>query len=349
MKLIFISRSWIVSCFYAVGIIAFLTACQIAAGGENLQTGEKIQGISFVAANEIASAEDVTPVTNVGAAWVSLMPYGFVRRTEHTIHYNSDRQWIGETNKGIIATAGVCRQKGLKVMLKPQVWLRDGAYTGDYLPPDTSMIAFENSFEEFVLNYARLAQEIKADMYCIGTEWQIFIDHNPDFWHRLILKVKKIYHGPLTYAANWDEYKTTPFWPALDYIGVNAYFPLSDQNHPTLEDLSVGWQPWFEELKYMAESIAKPILFTEYGYRSTVKNASKPWESYTKPKISLKNQELAYEALYKRFWHQPWFAGGFAWKWFHNHEERGGEVNIGFTPQNKPAEALIRSYYSIPE
>ena len=45
------------------------------------------------------------------------------------------------------------------------------------------------------------------------------------------------------------------------------------------------------------------------------------------------------------FWKEPWFAGGFVWKWFHRHEKVGGKDNPMFTPQNKPAENEIRAYY----
>ena len=327
----------------------FAITCQLATSTETNYQGEMVLGISFVAANEKVTRADIIPVKNVGATWVSLMPYGFVRKTEHIVQYNSPRQWIGETYEGLIETARLCKKEGLRVMVKPQIWLRHGEYTGNYLPPDTAINAFENSFAAFVLDYARIAQKIDAEMFCIGTEWQNFINHDPDFWQQLIIEVKKVYSGPLTYAANWDEYKSTPFWADLDYIGVNAYFPLSDKNHPSLEDLKKGWKPWLEELNSVAEMNSKPILFTEYGYRSTINNASKPWESYTKQEVSLKNQTLAYRALYAQLWPQPWFAGGFAWKWFHNHEDRGGEQHIGFSPQNKPVEEVIRTVDGKPD
>ncbi len=324
----------------------FAIACQVATSAEVTYDGEMVLGISFVAANEKVTSTDITPIENVGATWVSLMPYGFVRKTEHNIRYNSPRQWFGETNEGLIETAELCKQEGLKVMIKPQIWLQHGEYTGMYVPPDSTLADFEKSFEAFVLDYAQIAEQINAEIFCIGTEWQKFIGHDPEFWDQLIAKVKQVYSGSLTYAANWDEYKSTPFWAELDYIGVNAYFPLSEKNHPTLEDLQNGWLPWVEELEWVADQNSKPILFTEYGYRSTVNNASKPWESYTKPEVSLQNQTLAYRALYEELWQQPWFAGGFAWKWFHNHEDRGGERHIGYSPQNKPVEEVIRSVYS---
>jgi len=51
--------------------------------------------------------------------------------------------------------------------------------------------------------------------------------------------------------------------------------------------------------------------------------------------------------LFETFWEEDWFAGGFIWKWFHKHDKVGGKENFMFTPQNKPAEALLRKQYKI--
>ncbi|MEN8835030.1 MAG: glycoside hydrolase, partial [Polaribacter sp.] len=91
----------------------------------------------------------------------------------------------------------------------------------------------------------------------------------------------------------------------------------------------------------------KPILFTEFGYRSIDYTAKKPWEySRQQGNVNLKAQQNALQALYNQFWTEEWFAGGFLWKWFHNQEQVGGLKNNRFTPQNKPAEELIRQLYS---
>ncbi|MDC1162597.1 glycoside hydrolase, partial [Tenacibaculum sp.] len=61
--------------------------------------------------------------------------------------------------------------------------------------------------------------------------------------------------------------------------------------------------------------------------------------------VNLKNQSVALKAMYNQFWKEKWFAGGFLWKWFHNYSEVGGSQNNRFTPQNKPAELIIKKAY----
>lgn len=57
----------------------------------------------------------------------------------------------------------------------------------------------------------------------------------------------------------------------------------------------------------------------------------------------------AYEAFFRAWWDEPWLAGAFLWKWFLEARGRGwgGERawDTGFTPQGKPAEAVIRRWY----
>jgi hypothetical protein len=47
----------------------------------------------------------------------------------------------------------------------------------------------------------------------------------------------------LTYAANWDKYDQVSFWDELDFIGIQAYFPLTDQTNPSAEEIKKGWNP----------------------------------------------------------------------------------------------------------
>ena len=41
---------------------------------------------------------------------------------------------------------------------------------------------------------------------------------------------------------------------------------------------------------------------------------------------------------------KKWFAGGYVWKWYVE-EGRHHKKDIDFTPQNKPAEKLIKNWY----
>ena len=61
--------------------------------------------------------------------------------------------------------------------------------------------------------------------------------------------------------------------------------------------------------------------------------------------VNLEAQVNATDALFDEFWNEDWFAGGFLWKWFHEHDEVGGVTDSQFTPQNKPVEETVRKFY----
>ncbi|NVK52771.1 MAG: glycoside hydrolase [Flavobacteriaceae bacterium] len=309
---------------------------------------KKINGISFVASHSKIDSKNIQPVLAVNASYVALMPFGFIRDIKTPkIHYNSKRQWFGETKDGLVHYATAFKKSSVKIMIKPQVWVSRGIYTGFIkMDSEEDWKVLEESYEKFILDYAAVAQQIKAEILCIGTELEKFVIHRPKYWKQLIKKIKTIYKGKLTYAANWDEFKRVPFWDLLDYIGVDAYFPLSDKKTPTVADFEAGWQPHKITIKKIQEKYHKPILFTEYGYRSVDYNGKKPWESNRiEGSVNHQAQKNATQAIYNQFWNEKWFAGGFIWKWFHNHKNVGGINNNRFTPQNKPAEKLLKELY----
>ena len=308
----------------------------------------KINGVSFVASPNEISQENLAPLQDIHANFASIMPFGFIRSLDHPeVVFNTDRQWFGETKLGARQYITKLHENNIDVMLKPQIWIWHGEFTGNLkMNSEQDWKLLEDSYRRFILDFAQLAEEMHISMFCIGTELEQFVVHRPDYWSNLIAEIRSIYKGKLTYAANWDEYKRTPFWKKLDYIGVDAYFPISESKTPSFEEARTGWQPWIAELKTTAVSMNKKIIFAEYGYRSVDYSGKEPWKSDRD--MSIVNHEAQVnltKALYEEIWDQEWFAGGFIWKWFINHPEVGGLENSQFTPQNKPVEAVIKQSY----
>ncbi len=310
---------------------------------------QKMNGVSFVASRDSVSEQHIVPVMHVNANYVSLMPFGFIRDVSTPqIVFNSNRQWFGERERGIRQYAKAFHAKGIKVMLKPQLWVSRGVFTGKIaMSTDDDWKVLERSYEDFILTYAATAQQINAEILCIGTELEQFVVQRPQFWEQLILKIRKVYSGKLTYAANWDEFTRVPFWGALDYIGVDAYFPVSELKTPSVSDFEAGWQPHKAVIKTQHLRYQKPVLFTEFGYRSIDYTGKEPWDAKNvQGAINLIAQSNGLQAIYNQFWNEPWFAGGFVWKWFHVHAKVGGASNNRFTPQNKPAEERLKKLFA---
>lgn len=310
---------------------------------------KKINGVSFVASGDSIITKHIQPVVRVNSNSVALMPFAYVRGLNSPkVNYNFQRQWFGETPKGIKQYANEFKKKNISVMLKPQIWVSRGEFTGFIeMKSEDDWKVLEKTYSEFILLFAEVAHNIDAEVFCVGTELEKFILARPNYWRNLIKEIKKIYKGKLTYAANWDEFRRVPFWSDLDYIGIDAYFPISDEKSPSVKELELGWQKHKTTINKVRTQFDKPVLFTEYGYRSVDYTAKEPWNfSRVNKGVNHDAQVNSLKVIYNQFWKEDWFAGGYVWKWFVRHDNVGGLSDNRFTPQNKPAEQTLKELYA---
>jgi hypothetical protein len=304
----------------------------------------KMNGIGLESPPRPIDSGHMHDVRATGAKWVAVIPYGISLKESPRVHFNHPRQWWGEGISGAAAMIQMVHEASMQVMLKPQVWT-PGGWIGSFSAADEAgWQAWEEDYRAYILDFAKLADSLDVGLFCIGTEYRLAVQERPEFWRDLIGEVRTVYGGKITYSANWDDYPDVPFWDALDYIGISAYFPIARETNPSDQVLDSGWEPLRTELQAFSQSHKKPILFTEYGYRSAEGAAVKPWEE-SGGAVDLDAQTRAYAALYRNIWQEPWFAGGFLWKWQFR-EGAGGIENGDFTPQGKPALEVIKEQYS---
>lgn len=274
--------------------------------------------------------------TSLHTNWVAVVPYGFIYPETSEVQFNTKRQWWGESREGIEEQIRSARKQKQRILLKPQIWLMDGTYTGHLdFKSDKEWASFEASYRTYLLHYLESDLCRSVDALCIGTEFENSVEKRPQFWKALISEIRKVYSGPITYAANWDVYREFDFWEDLDAIGVNAYFPI-DRDH---------WKKWKVQMKSFSDKTGKPVIFTEFGYRSVEATRKKPWEGWQDRPVSEKEQKEALELLLKTFWtrdESSWFKGGFLWKW---HLIPSQKMSYGYTVQDKGAERVVKAAY----
>ncbi len=309
-----------------------------------------MDGVCLVAPREPITAQALMPIREINADWVAIVPYAFAREGEPEIYYAHSSRWWGEGAEGVIQTIAYAKQLGLKVMLKPHVWIRGQGWAGDFtLKTEEDWQQWERSYQEYLMTMTHIADSMQVELLCIGTEYRKAVVARPDFWRTLIDTIRHQYTGQLTYAANWDNFENVTFWDQLDFIGIDAYFPLCEQQTPDEATLLAGWQAPLRSIRRIQRKFEKPVLFTEYGYRSVDYTSRGHWLSKEEDRaINMEAQKNAYQALYKVFWNEPWFAGGFIWKWFTENEMEREEAHTGYTPQNKPVLEVVKQIYGRP-
>ena len=263
------------------------------------------------------------------------------------IHFPTAENYWGDHLENLEQIIQQAKSHQLKILLKPHVWVHGKGWAGDHDLYFWEWRDWEISYRDFILPFVKLAESQNVEMFCIGVEWKKTMKRRPSFWRYLIKEIRKVYSGKLIYAANWDEYEEVPFWDMLDYVGIDGYFPLSNSKTPTKEEIKKAWKPIVKKISKFYQKTKRPIIFTEYGYRSTDFACWNQWEiEHLKDheRVNLQAQQNGYEAFYESVWQQEWFAGGFIWKW-HPEANSGGMNHSNYTPQGKPVLKSIEEWY----
>ena len=283
------------------------------------------------------ASKELRRIQDMGANAITLVPYGFTRAPrEPTISFRT-----GETDHRVTRTFEAAKGLGLRTVLKPQLW-SGRLFTGDIVfETDADFEQWFRQYRRWMLHYARLAELYQVDLLAIGTELD-GVTQNEAAWRSLIADVRRIYSGPITYAAHWGpDFEQLPFWDALDYIGLNMYYPLAAPGEMPRAD-SPRLKELVERIGKIARKYDKPLLFTEVGFPSSARAAAEPWKE-DDAALDLELQERCYEVIFEAFYRQPWFAGLYWWKW----PSHGNSVPYdgSYNPLGKPAADVLARWY----
>ncbi len=325
-----------------LGTLAALTILCLTGDGSN-RTVEQQRGFALPTYERDAyqSAETsiyLEELVAVGADWVQIIPTWYqTSRTSIEVRATS-RTASDESIRHVIRLA---HRLGLKVMLKPHIDLDTGEYRGTIEPDDRS--EWFGSYERFIRHYARLAAEVGAEQFAVGTELASLSDDR-SAWISIINLVRKDYDGSLLYAANFDEYRQVEFWGAVDLIGIDAYWPLVEEPSTDVEVLKDSWVPIRDHLKAFADRAQRPIVFSEAGYTSQQGAVTAPWSWTVSSREDQAEQAAAYHALWATFQQEPWWGGVFWWVWEEPPQGKS-EDPLSYSPRGKSAEHLVRSLW----
>ena len=303
---------------------------------------EKHRGVCWVGSPRPLEGWELDSLTSVGVTHISQTPFGWQENPnspEIRWEKHSDRMWWGESRLGVKETTISGREKGVESLLKPHLWVK-GAWPGVIeMQSEEDWKTWFTAYREFIFYYATMAQEQNIPILCIGTELEL-TTHREDDWRELIQDIRQIYSGQLTYAANFTEYEKVAFWDELDYIGIQAYFPLATKINPEVKTLVQGWNKQLKGIEKIQKQFNRPVIFTEIGYCNTVDAAIEPWVWPNERKevaLSEEAQAKCYEAFFEAVWKKEWLAGVYFWKWYPNPRDRQPD----FTPQGKAAQQIM--------
>ena len=294
------------------------------------------------------SAATLRELRELGVEWVSLTPFGLMRTLDEAQVHSIGGYRAGETDERMHREIRQAKALGLKVMLKPHIWVVRGQWRGEIeLPDDAAWKRWFDSYERWILHYADMAEREGVEIFVIGVELRSTEHRQEKRWRQLVSAVRMHFHGALTYSANWDDVAAVPWWDAVDYIGVQFYPPVGTRENAERSDVRSTITARLDAIGRIAQRQGKPVLFTEVGYRAAPDALIHPhaWpEHASKVRPDPRIQAMGYQALLEAVRTRPWLKGLYWWKWFTD-PRTAEEGPAGFSPRGKLAEALLRAAY----
>ncbi len=321
-----------------------------------------------------AGASSFRRLASLGVTWVSIHTWDPLQRGLNDPDFAPARGRFAL--RGLPGFVKSAHDAGLAVMLKPHLEMRGYQPTPEEMrvlrgpdeearrklvasfeanaagrPGDHNRVEMKaeadwqrwfQQYEAYLMPYAEAARDTGADAFCVGRELDTTVLRREADWRRLIAHVRGVYRGPLTYSANFDTWQGLAFWDALDFIGLSAYFPLSDRPDPSPEDLRAGWDKALAPLEAASRRYDRPVLFTESGFPSVAEAAQAPWRETRQP-ADVWRQARCYEATLEAVSRRPWIVGTFFWLW-----ERSSEPpfhDSSHAIPGKPAALVMSRWY----
>ncbi len=333
-----------------------LLVASVAAAGPMFQGvsytpwGDDLTDPTTAAALE-ASLDDMR-ATDVN--WVALNVFEFQATPTSTTIAPDYGLWSTDLASAAKAVQEI-HERGMKVLLKPNVDVVTGGWRGD-IPGTDAWFDDPNGYKAFVQRWAQWAQAHGVDGFVVGCELE-GASGNSAKWREVVALARTYFSdGPIVYAANWTEFTGVDWWDALDYVGIDAYFPLTTLTDPTVAQLQAAWNTWADTIEgwLLANYPDMDVIFTEIGYRSLDGANIQPWawSPYGTDNVDLAEQANCYLAALSQTWDRSWMAGYFWWNWETNPlagiDPVSGLPLNDYTPQNKPAQGVLRDFY-VPE
>ena len=300
--------------------------------------------------------ESADAMRTSGVGWVAINVFDF-QDSLTSIGIAPDPSRWSTSEASLSKAVAEFKSRGLKVLLKPMVDVKTGDWRGQ-IPPSSAWFA---EYQRWIGDWAQKATDLGADAFSVGCEFKATVQ-TPGWsgeWRAIVDEVRAKYAGPITYAANHDSYQDIDWWDAVDYVGIDAYFPLTPLRDPTLGLLEASWatradliEAWVAALNgTLPEGEEKQVLFTEVGYTFFDGTNMAPYvagplyyDAHGNPVVDLDEQAECYWAAMSQTMERDWMAGYYWWIW--DTQPGGDHLYNYYTPQGLPAGVVLKRFYT---
>lgn len=305
---------------------------------------EYIKGVTFascahkgVLGRKEARQSLLNLVERTNADFIILVPNGIQDTPQsETIDYTSEATMTDEELVDFITYA---KGLGLRVAIKPIISCRNGiwhAYVSFFeedVPCEPKWSNWFLAYTQFVVHYAKLAQESGCEMFLAGCEL-VQSEHREEEWRKVIAEIRRVYHGLVSYDTDKYQEHNVKWWDAVDVISSSGYYPIND------------WKRQLDRIEAVVKKFQKPFFFSECGCLSTVGSKLIPNDWRVTGKVDLEGQADWYRAMFEaceeRNWCQGFAITDWAWK---QYQPSKAKEHKGYDIYCKPAEKVVAEFY----
>ena len=213
---------------------------------------------------------------------------GSVLRTDQT---------LTPSDAGLSVFIRAAHARGMSVTLRPtldETNIRSTDHWRGQIAP-TDIKAWFSSYSDLIARYATFAESEGVSTVSIGVEFES-MERYTDQWKALIKRIRGVYKGHVTYSYNFQN-QDFGFASDLDFIGVDAYYPLDVSTGATVDQIIAAWAPSLTALKKLQDETGKRIILTEVGIRSQTNDFREPFKGHDGEKPSQEDQEHYFSGL----------------------------------------------------
>jgi hypothetical protein len=282
-------------------------------------------------------SESLARLKSDGINTVFLVPY-YISENENSDDIDSTSETLPDSQ--LYRAIELSKRYGFSVILKPHIDLKNDVPRYKINPTNYSRWII--NYKSFILRYLTIAVNAGLHDFVIGTELDDVVENEK--FYDFCDSIRNVYSMRLIYAASFNHFLSTGLWNHVDIIGVNAYFNLDDNLPPSISRLHETWNYWLNVISDFSALKGKPVIFTEVCYFSRSTAAQNPGTWSGNPPADCNVQKECYEALLSQACNFERIIGICWWQWELN--KIGGLSNNDATPRDKPAEEVLRSYWS---
>jgi hypothetical protein len=315
--------------------------------------------VLHVSKSDVMGSEETQKIiqstaTDINPSWVQFNIYFRQDNVTSSYVFNSDDKTPTDQAFKIGVTTAI--NAGMKVMVKILMSVRDSDLYGginlDAKDPDVWFASYTST----LLHFVRLSEKYGVSAIAVATELPIMTAKYPDRWSDLISKVRQEFSGIVTYASLIIEFFKIQFWQDLDWIGIDAYFPLNSTSDvtPSLDEMTDRALFYYQRVEARLASMKlsnKTVIFTESGFPSYTGAIATPWLDFEDCSIVQSNntaQASAFQAIFNAIPKLSFIKGIFV---FHidlpkNQDYVGTSGwSCGFSIRNKTAYSVVASAF----